>query len=132
MAGARNPIGGLVRGTPVSIAEKLTLRSVAAVLSEEDIGAALVEQADGSLGIVSERDVTRALADDADPDIVWSADIMTEDLVTARANEPVMSVALRLIDEEIRHVAVVDDDSVVGIVSSRDVFRVLAEDLLET
>ncbi len=132
MAGARDPIGDLVHGTPVSLDEKLTLRSVAAVLSEEDIGAALVERADGSLGIVSERDVARALADDADPDTVWSADIMTEDLVTARANEPVMSVALRLIDEGIRHVAVVENESVVGMVSSRDVFRVLAEELLDS
>lgn len=132
MAGARAPILALVRSGPVSIDEKLTLRSVAAVLSEEDIGAALVERADGSLGIVSERDVTRALAEDADPDVVWSADISTEDLVTARVNEPVMAVALRLIDEGIRHVVVMDDESVVGVVSSRDVFRILAEDLLET
>ena len=132
MAGARDPIRDLVRGAPVSIDEKLTLRSVAAVLSEEDIGAALVERADGSVGIVSERDVARALSDDADPDIVWSGDIMTDELVTARANEPVMSVALRLMDERIRHVVVVEDEQVVGIVSSRDVFRVLAEDLLDS
>jgi CBS domain-containing protein len=97
MADARDPVRDLVRGAPVSIDEKLTLRTVAAVLSEEDIGAALVERADGSLGIVSERDVTRALSDDADPDIVWSGDIMSDDLVTAHASEPVMSVALRLI-----------------------------------
>jgi CBS domain-containing protein len=65
----RDPIGDRVRGAPVSIDEKVTLRSVAAVLSEDDIGAALVERADGLLGIVSERDVTRALADDTDRDI---------------------------------------------------------------
>jgi CBS domain-containing protein len=41
-------------------------------------------------------------------------------------------VALRLIAEGIRHVAVVENDSVVGIVSSRDVFRALAADLLDT
>jgi CBS domain-containing protein len=131
MTSARDPIGTLVRGRPVSVDEKLTLRSVAAVLGAEDIGAALVERDDGSLGIVSERDVTRALADDADPDVVWSADIMTEELVTARATETVMGVALRLIDQGIRHIAVLDDDNVLGIVSSRDVFRILAGDLLE-
>ena len=42
-----------------------------------------------------------------------------------------MGVALRLIDQGIRHIAVLDDDNVLGIVSSRDVFRILAEDLLE-
>lgn len=102
------------------------------MLTTEDIGVALVERVDGSMGIISERDVTRALAEDADPDVVWSADVMTEDLVTTREDEPVMSVALRLIDESIRHVAVVDHEHIVGIVSSRDVFAVLAEDLLDS
>jgi CBS domain-containing protein len=125
---AHDPIGTLVRRAPVTIAEKLTLRSVAAVLSAEDIGAALVERDDGSPGIVSERDVARALAEDADPDVVWSADIMTEEVVTARSDELVIDVALRLLDERVRHVVVVEGASVVGIVSSRDVFRVLAED----
>ena len=108
------------------------MRSVAAVLSEEDIGAALVERADGSVGIVSERDVARALSDDADPDIVWSGDIMTDELVTARWNEPVMSVALRLMDERIRHVVVVEDEPRRGdrVVARR--VRVLAEDLLDS
>jgi CBS domain-containing protein len=115
----------------VVIGEKLTLRSVAAVLTAEEIGAALVERTDGSFGIVSERDVTAALADDADPDVVWSADVMSAPVVTARVDEPIMGVALRIIDEGIRHVAIVDGESVVGVVSARDVFGVLAEDLLE-
>ena len=130
MTSARDPIHALLRGTPVTISEKLTLRQVAAVLGAEDIGVALVERSDGSLGIVSERDVCRALADDADPDAVWSADVMTEDLVTARPDERIMTVAFRLIDEGVRHV-VVDGTTIAGIVSSRDVFQVLAEDLLD-
>jgi CBS domain-containing protein len=132
VTGGRDPIGSLVRGAPVAVDEKLTLRSVAAVLSAEDIGAALVQRDDGSVGIVSERDVARALAEDADPDVVWSADVMTEALVTARRTEPIISVALRLVDEDVRHVAVVEEERMVGVVSSRDVFRVLAEDLLES
>jgi len=93
---------------------------------------------DGStVGIVSERDVTRALADDADPDAVWSANIMTEERVTAEADEAdeadeaILRVALRMLDERIRHVAIVEDDDIIEVVSSRDVFRVFAEDALE-
>lgn len=132
MASAREPVQTLVRSAPVTIDEKLTLRAVAAVLVAEDIGVALVERDDGSMGIISERDVTRALAEDADPDLVWSADVMTEDLVTAQSDEPIMSVALRLVDASIRHIAVVDHEAIVGIVSSRDIFAVLAQDLLKS
>ena len=131
-ASPRESVGQLVSGEPVSVGEKLTLRALAAALSTADIGAALVRRDDGTVGIVSERDVTRALADDADPDAVWAADIMTEELVTADADETILQVALRMIDEGIRHIAVVEQDDIVGVVSSKDVFLAFAEDALET
>jgi CBS domain-containing protein len=126
----RDPIGRIVVGRPVVIAEKLTLRAVSAVLGTAGIGAALVERDDGTAGIVSERDITRALADDADPDVVWSADVMSEPLVTAGADESILRVALLMIDEGIRHVGIVEQDEITGIVSARDLFEVFAEDAL--
>lgn len=122
----------LVTAEPVSVDEKLTLRSVAAVLATIDIGATLVRRDDEPVGIVSERDVVRALAGDADPDAIWSADVMTQDLVTADAAEAILRVALRMIDEGIRHMAVVENDRIIGVISSRDVFQVLCEDALES
>jgi CBS domain-containing protein len=127
----RDSIGQLVTRDPVTVDEKLTLRSIAAVLHGSDIGAALVRRENRSTGIVSERDVVRALAEDADPDTVWSADVMTEELVTMHETEPILRVAFRMIDEGIRHIAVTRDGDLVGVVSSRDVFAVLAEDALE-
>jgi signal-transduction protein with cAMP-binding, CBS, and nucleotidyltransferase domain len=123
-------VGRLVWAEPVTIDEKLTLRSVAAVLRADDIGAALVRRDDRIAGIVSERDVVRALADDADPDTVWSADVMTEELSTTESDAPILRVALEMLEQAIRHVAITEDSEVVGIVSARDVFRVLAEDSL--
>lgn len=128
--GPRDPVGRLVQRDPVVVAEKLTLRAVAAVLSGAGIGAALVDRGDGTLGIVSERDIVRALADDADPDEIWSADVMTEDLVAADVSEPILQVALRMLDEGIRHIAIGEGDDIVGVVSARDVFAVLAEDAI--
>jgi predicted transcriptional regulator len=80
----------------------------------------------------SERDIMRALADDADPDVVWSADVMTEPLVEVRTDESVIAVADRMIDEGIRHVAVVDGEEIVGVVSLREVSRVLASELRDS
>lgn len=128
----RDPVGGLVAGGPVTIDEKLSLSSAAAVLSAADIGAALVHRDDTPVGIVSERDLVRALADEADPESVWSADVMTTELVTVDADEEILRVAFRMIDEGIRHLAVTRGGGVIGVVSSRDVFAVLAEDVLET
>jgi signal-transduction protein with cAMP-binding, CBS, and nucleotidyltransferase domain len=127
----QDAIESLVRGPAVAVAENVTLRSVAAVLSAADIGAALVRSDDGSIRIVSERDVARALADDADPDTVWSGDVASAGLVTADARDRILQVAFRMLDEDIRHVAIERDGEVIGVVSSRDVFAVLAEHALE-
>jgi len=126
---SRTPVRRLMSGGPISVDERLSLRSLAAVLADADVGVAIVRRADGSAGIVSERDVARALAQAADPDVVWAADVMAEDLVIAEVDEPIAEVAGRMVDEDVRHVAVVDRGEVVGVVSLRDVVRVLLDDV---
>lgn len=117
---------------PVTVGENLTLRALAAVLAADEIGTTFVRRDDGSPGIVSERDVIRALANGADPDVVWAADVMTEELVTALAGERILDVAIRLVAEDIRHAVVLEEDRVIGVVSARDLFRVVTDDLLDT
>ena len=103
----------------ISVDEKLTLRSLAAVLGELDIGATLVRIPDGSVGVVSERDVVRALGQGAELDDVWAADVMVDRLVLAEPEETVLTVAERMAAEGVRHVAVADRGTIVGVVSAR-------------
>ncbi len=76
---------------------------------------------DERLTLRSERDAARALGLDADPDWVWVGDVMSEDLVIAEVDEPIRDVARRMIDENVRHVGVIDRGSIVGVASMRDV-----------
>jgi CBS domain-containing protein len=126
------PVAEVMARDPITVDEKLTLRSLAAVLAEADVGAVLVAKPDGTVGVVSERDVVRALADDADPDLIWSADVMTEDVVQTRPEDPILVASARMLDHRIRHLVVTDDEGrVVGVVTARDLLRALAEDLLD-
>jgi CBS domain-containing protein len=127
-----DPIGNLVAGDPVSVSEKLTLRSIAAVLAADEIGAVLVHGDRDAIGIVSERDLARALAGDADPDAVWSADVMSEPLRTVDRDATILSVAIGMVTDDVRHMAVTSAGQVIGVVSSRDVFRVLTVDALNS
>jgi signal-transduction protein with cAMP-binding, CBS, and nucleotidyltransferase domain len=126
------PVGTLVTGGPVSVDEKLTVRSLSAALGELSMGCALVRRDDEWVGIISERDVLVALSGDADPDEVWAADVMTEEIVTADAGERVLDAALRMVHADVRHLAVTDDGRIIGVVSMRDLFRVLVEGLVAT
>jgi CBS domain-containing protein len=126
---ALRPLGPLVADAPVSVDEKMTLRSLAGTLSELAMGCALVRRDNDWAGIISERDVLAALASDADPDAVWAADVMTEEIVTADADETVLDAARRMTERDVRHLMVVDDGKVVGMVSMRDLFGRLTEAL---
>jgi predicted transcriptional regulator len=123
----RTPVREVTTKGAISVDEKLTLRSVAAVLAEARVGVVLVRRPDGTVGVVSERDVVSALADGADADEVWAADIVETPVVIAELDEPIVDVAERMVDEDVRHVAVVDRDQIVGVVSTRDVLPVLVE-----
>jgi predicted transcriptional regulator len=109
----------------VSVDEKLTLRSVAAVLAELDIGVALVRQPDGAIGVVSERDVLHALADGADPEEVWAADVEGREVVFADPDETILAVAELMASECVRHVVVAAQGMIVGVASARDVLPML-------
>ena len=127
MADPRNPVREVMSRGAISVDEKLTLRSLAAVLAELDIGVAIVARPDGSVGVVSERDVIRALAEGADADEVWAADIMIDNLVLAEPEETIVDVAQRMCLEGVRHVTIVDRGMIVGVVSARDVLPILSD-----
>jgi CBS domain-containing protein len=126
---ALRQVGPLVADAPVSVDEKMTLRSLAGILSELAMGCALVRRGDDWVGIVSERDVLAALSGDADPDAVWAADVMSEEIVTVDAGDRVLDAARRMVEKDVRHLVVVDDGRVVGMVSMRDLFGRLTEAL---
>jgi CBS domain-containing protein len=116
----------------ISVDDKLTLRSLAAVLAELDIGVAVVAAPDGSVGIASERDIVHALADGADPDEVWAADVTSADVVYAEPDDTILDVAERMTLEMVRHLPVVERGTIVGVVSARDVLPVLADHVRAT
>jgi signal-transduction protein with cAMP-binding, CBS, and nucleotidyltransferase domain len=103
-----------------------TLRALALTLTEESIGAAVVRGTD-PLGLVSERDVVAALSDGADPDRTRVREIMTEDVAVAASTDIVYDVVGRMLDNEIRHIPVMEDGLVIGVISARDTLQRLAD-----
>jgi predicted transcriptional regulator len=102
-----------------------TLRQLATTLTEESIGAALVRGPHGAIGLVSERDVTRALADGADPDRAKVEDIMNEDLVTVAPTDDTYDAVHRMLEAEVRHLPVIEAGVTTGMVSIRDALQAL-------
>ena len=109
----------------VSVEPNATLTSVVALLAERRIGAALVLGVDRRIvGIVSERDIVRALGERGtaaldDP----VSRIMTRRVSTCTEGETISSIMERMTEGKFRHVPVVDQGQVVGIISIGDVVK---------
>ncbi len=105
-----------------------TLRELSAAMHKAGCGAPLVHARDEQVGVVSERDIVRALAEGSQPDDAWAADVMTRTVLTTSVDEPILSVAAMMLDAHIRHAVLTDGDKVVGIVSLRDAVRPLLDE----
>jgi len=116
-----DPVSRVMRRSTVHVRPASTLREIAETLVREEVGAAVVKGAE-MVGIVSERDLVRALADGVDPDGDRAEDVMTFDVVSVRSDASIADVAHTMLDGGIRHLPVIDEAGPVGIVSIRDLF----------
>ena len=108
----------------VTLPPEATVRELLAVLSEKNIGA-LVVSTDGTTvsGIVSERDVVRHLHHDGTVVNNTVRAIMTEVVETCDEDTGVDHLMKIMTDRRIRHVPVVHDGRLVGIISIGDVVK---------
>ncbi len=110
------------RGT-VTLSPAATLRDAAVVMEREEIGAVVVVVDGRVAGLLSERDVVGAVANGEDVDDVRAEDVMAVDVVTASVGDTVAQAAEAMLAGNIRHLPVVDGDTVAGMVSIRDVLE---------
>jgi CBS domain-containing protein len=109
----------------VTVQPEMDVRALLAVLAEHRIGAVVVSS-DGTTvdGIVSERDVVRALADRGAAVISEPVSaIMTTEVQTCTPETPVVELMSVMTHGRFRHVPVVVDDRLVAIVSIGDIVK---------
>lgn len=101
-----------------------TIAAVAALLHSRRVGALIVLDSDRVVGIVSERDVVRALAEGGAAALGQSVSgVMTRDVLFAEPAETVDSLLTRMTDRRIRHLPVCQKERLVGIVSIGDLVK---------
>lgn len=103
-----------------------TLRGAAEQMWRQQTGSLVIVDGDSITGIITERDVLQAIAAGARPDTAPIADIMTRDLITVGPDTSVRDAARLMATHWIRHLPIVDDGKLVGIISQRDVTGVFA------
>jgi len=100
---------------------------VAKRMVAKDVGAVLVFEEGAICGILTERDVLRAVADGLDDDTLVR-DRMTPHPETLDADDTTEHAAVLMIHGGFRHLPVIEAGEVVGVLSIRDLMRVVLED----
>ncbi|WP_207484862.1 CBS domain-containing protein [Arenibaculum pallidiluteum] len=107
-----------------------SVRSAAALLTEYRIGAVLVRGPDGTIhGILSERDIVRGIALEGERvlDLPVEA-LMTRDVLTCRPDTSVAELMRTMTEKRLRHLPVLEDGQLVGMISIGDVVKVRVEE----
>ena len=110
----------------VSVTPDLSLAEVARRMRKEDTDSLAIMDAKRLVGIITETDLVRAIADGVDPDQARADMFMSSDPATVTADEDVSLVAVKMMALGIRHLPVVDDKgNPVGLISARDLVKYL-------
>jgi CBS domain-containing protein len=108
----------------VTVGPAQTLREAVLLLAEHNIGAVVVAEAgERPSGILSERDIVRTLVR-AEAVLDWPVSrIMTRDVIVGAPEDDVLTVGHTMVERRIRHLPVMQEGRLVGIVSIGDILK---------
>ena len=113
----------------ITIAETSSIQELATLLAKHNIGAVVVTSADNrSVGIVSERDIVRYLESAEEPDLNTKvSEIMSPNFISCGLATKSSELMELMTEHKIRHVPILDNDQLVGMVSIGDVVNRLIQ-----
>jgi CBS domain-containing protein len=111
-------------GELITTRRDMLVREAVAILAQRKIGALPVVEKERVIGVMSERDVIYCLARDGAAVLDWSVEkIMTSPAITVEPERTVLAALSLMTGRRIRHLPVVEDERLVGIVSIGDLVK---------
>jgi len=117
-------VSDLMSSPPVTALPSETLAEAAERMKEKRVGSVIVCDGDRPIGILTERDLVRFAASGADASTTKVSEWMTEDPDFASPDEPVTVALADLAEHGYRHIPVVENERLVGVVSMRDLMKI--------
>ena len=111
----------------LTVSPKDTLRRAAKLMADRGIGSAVAVEDEQVAGIVTERDLLRAIAADQDVDETKVRDVMTVDVVSGAPGWDVVRAVRTMTEGGFRHLLVTEMNDPVGIISLRDLMDSMVE-----
>lgn len=123
------PIHELARERVATAPPDKPAAELAALMRDHEVGSVVITEGGEPVGIVTDRDlVVDVFAEGVIPDSLSAGDVMTGDLVTVEADAGTFEVCEAMCENKVRRMPVVEDGSLVGIVTLDDMIRLLADE----
>lgn len=108
----------------ITVQPEQAIRDAIGLLSHHKIGALVVVDSEGRLvGIISERDIIRRAGLNENVFSLPVAEVMTKKVITGVPQDDLISVAHTMTERRFRHLPIMDNDRLVGIISIGDVLK---------
>ena len=106
------------------IAVNSTVKAAVSEMNRQRVGSIIVKDAETVVGIFTERDVlTRIVAAGRDPKTTTVSEVMTPDFLSITQVTSVEDAMQMMTDKRVRHLPVIDDQQLIGLISIGDVTR---------
>ena len=100
------------------------VRKVAELMLEKKVGSVFISDGEGFVGIITDTDVAqRVVGARLDPDATAVEEVMTSPLLAIESTRSIADANDIMDQEHIRHLAVIEKDKIVGVISARDLLR---------
>ncbi len=111
----------------LTVTPDATVQLAIARMLEENVGSVAVCEGNHLVGIFTERDVLRLAGENSELQELRVGDVMTRRVLTVSPDDEILAAGALMAERRIRHLPVVQDGMVMGIVGLRDVTRSLLE-----
>jgi len=120
-------VSEIMSKTMTVVEPEATLGEAATMMGERHVGSVVVCEDDRLVGILTERDIVRALSREHDAPMRPVVEWMSKDPTTTKPDADVKEALRTMVDGGFRHLPVIDEGRVVGMVSIRDVAGAMAD-----
>ena len=123
----------MIKGPDVIVADGDTkVVQAARMMSEGNVGSVIIKDDESAVGIFTERDLLRrVVAAGRDHGETTLKEVMTSPVMSCRLSDSVESILEKMTSEHVRHLAVIEEGALVGMVGLRDVLRAELRDSAE-
>ncbi len=119
----KTPISDIMHHPVISAEKSISIRDAATIMLEQNVSSLIIMDKKNVVGILTDKDITRRCIANDVPTSTAVEQIMTSNIISAPATSSAFEVMMTMTRKRIRHLPIIDDKKLTGIISVTDFLR---------